>query len=60
MINERALEYLLLANVEKKAGIKDKIGINGKVYSMGKVRKRLAEIEQEFLEPYVIDSDSKE
>lgn len=60
MINERILEYLILANIEDSICTADLFERNGKVYSMGKVRERLKEIRQEALEPYVIDSTSKE
>lgn len=60
MINERALEYLCLANIEDSICTRDRFSENGKVYSMEKVRERINEIRQEILEPYVINSDSKE
>lgn len=60
MIIERALEYLCLANIEDSICTSDKFRENGKRYSMKKVRKRMSEIRQEILEPYVLDSDSKE
>lgn len=60
MINERALEYLILADIENSICTSDLFMENGKRYSMSKVRKRMNEIRREILEPYAIDSDSKE
>lgn len=60
MINERALEYLCLAIIEDSICTRDRFKENGKVYSMEKIRKRMNEIRQEILEPYAIDTDSKE
>lgn len=59
MINERILEYLILANIEDSICTAGLFEENGKVYSMGKVRERLKEIRQEALEPYVINSTLK-
>lgn len=59
MINERALEYICLALIEEGICTKDKFTENGKIYSMERIRKRLNEIRQEILEPYVIKSDPK-
>lgn len=60
MIIERALEYLILANIEGDIYARDEFTIGEKQYSMKKVRKRIEEIRQEILEPYVIDANSKE
>lgn len=60
MINERILEYLILADIEDSICTRDKFTENGKIYSMEKVRERMNELRQEILEPYVIDYTSKE
>lgn len=60
MIPERILEYLILADIEDSICTKDEFTENNKKYSMEKVRKRLNEIRQEILEPYALDSTSKE
>lgn len=60
MIPERMLEYLILADIEDSICTKDEFTENSKKYSMEKVRKRLNEIRQEILEPYALDSTSKE
>lgn len=60
MIPERILEYLILADIENSICTKDEFTENNKKYSMEKVRKRLNEIRQEILEPYALDSTSKE
>lgn len=59
MIPERALEYLILANIEHDIYTKDEFILGKKRYSMEKVRKRIEEIRQEVLEPYVIESNPK-
>ena len=60
MIKERILEYLILAEIENSICTSDRFTINKKVYSMKKIRERLDEIRQEALEPYALDSTSKE
>ena len=54
MIKEKMLILLLLEHY------KDMISFEGKVINKEKYVKRLIELRKEFLEPYVIDSTSKE
>ena len=54
MIKERMLELLLLENY------KDLREFDGKEIDEQKYWERLAKLRSEFLEPYVIDSTSKE
>lgn len=54
MIKERMLELLLLERYVKM------ISFNGNKLDKKKYNKRLIELRKEFLEPYVIDSTSKE
>lgn len=71
MTTERMLELILLQNIAKgltgsepiinrKVYITDgKLIINRKVYSLPKLYRRLQELEEEFLNPYVIDNAEK-
>lgn len=58
MTTERMLELILLQNIAKGwAG--SKLIINHKMYSLHKLSRRLQELEEEFLDPYVIDNAEK-
>lgn len=54
MIKERMLELLLLEQYENM------VSFNGKRIDWNKYYKRLDELREEFLSPYVIDSALKE
>lgn len=73
MINERYLEYLALDSILQ--GYMSSIELNmnrprectiwyadntSGVLDLHKLKKRVTELQKEFLEPYVIDSTSKE
>lgn len=67
MIQERMIELLCLGFILKNldTSIYDSTtglikGTNGKLYSMNKILSRTEALMEEFLEPYVIDSTSKE
>lgn len=58
MTTERMLELILLQNIAK--GLTgSKLIINRKMYSLPKLHRRLQELEEEFLDPYVIDNAEK-
>ena len=58
MTTERMLELILLQNIAKGLTGSEPI-INRKVYSLPKLYRRLQELEEEFLNPYVIDNAEK-
>lgn len=65
MINEKMLELLVLTNIFEHSQLSiydtDQILIyNDKRYNYNKLSYRLQELEDEFLSPYIINSDSKE
>lgn len=57
MIPEKMLEYLVLSDLIRKWYAKRK---KRKMYDFEKIVNRMKELQREFLEPYVIDSTSKE
>lgn len=59
MIQERMLELLVL-NLILKDISGETIEFKGKTYNAQAIAKRTGDILEEFLEPYVIESDSKE
>lgn len=59
MIQERMLELLVLDLILKDISGKT-IKFKGKTYNTLAIAKRTGDILEEFLEPYVIESDSKE
>lgn len=61
MINERMLELLLLERIVQQVPSGHEILIfNGKHYDNKRINERFTKVLEEFLEPYVIESDSKE
>lgn len=58
MTTERMLELILLQNIAK-GWVGSKLIINRKMYSLSKLSRRLQELEEEFLNPYVIDNAEK-
>lgn len=63
MISEKMLELLLLERLLEIAlsdDYEEIVNINGIDYNTEKMKKRLNDLLEEFLEPYVIESDSKE
>ena len=59
MVQERMLELLVLDLIWKnRSG--NTIKFRGKIYNAQAIAKRTSKILEEFLEPYVIGSDSKE
>lgn len=59
MVQERMLELLVLNLILNNISGKI-IEFRGKIYNAQAIAKRTGEILEEFLEPYVIWSDSKE
>jgi hypothetical protein len=62
MIQEKMLELLLLyriVNSPLDLEHRNKVFFNGKAYDSTKIIDRYKELTEEFLEPYVIDSDPK-
>lgn len=59
MIQERMLELLVLDLILKDISGKT-IKFKGKTYNARAIAKRTSDILEEFLEPYVIESNSKE
>lgn len=59
MVQERMLELLVLNLILKNISGKT-IEFRGKIYNAQAIAKRTGDILEEFLEPYVIGSDSKE
>lgn len=58
MIQERMLELLLLDLILK--GVSENIiKFRGKTYNTQSIAKRMGDILEEFLEPYVIESNPK-
>ena len=57
MIPEKMLEYLVLSDLIRKWNAKRK---KRKMYDFEKIINRMKELQREFVEPYVIDSTSKE
>lgn len=63
MIPEKMLELLVLSDFIKEQSerlLSDVITIDRIDYSTDKILNRFIELNKEFLEPYVINSDSKE
>lgn len=60
MIKEKMLELLILTQVIQETADEIEFVRHGKKYDKEKVYKRFDELVEEFLEPYVIESDSKE
>lgn len=65
MINEKMLELLILTNIFEYGQLvirnaKQILIYNDKQYNYDKLLYRLQELEDEFLSPYIINSDSKE
>lgn len=58
MTTERMLELILLRNIVK-GWMGSKLIVNRKMYSLSKLSRRLRELEEEFLNPYVIDNAEK-
>lgn len=58
MTTERMLELILLKNIAK-GWVGSKLIVNRKMYSLSKLSRRLQELEEEFLNPYVIDNAEK-
>lgn len=58
MTTERMLELILLQNIAK-GWVGSKLIVNRKMYSLSKLSRRLQELEEEFLNPYVIDNAEK-
>lgn len=58
MTTERMLELILLQNIAK-GWVGSKLIVNRKMYSLPKLSRRLQELEEEFLNPYVIDNAEK-
>lgn len=59
MIKERMLELLILENIMQFDEIY-MLSFDGRYYDGEKMEKRYKELKKEFLEPYVIDTISKE
>lgn len=62
MIKERMLELLLLERIVSQTNPSQHgtIIFNGKQYDNKRIHERFTKVLEEFLEPYVIESDSKE
>ena len=63
MIPEKMLELVVLSIVQNNLRYNREaktIEFNGKQYDDSKIRKRWTNLVEEFIEPYVIDSTSKE
>lgn len=60
MIKERMIELLILTQVIQETAGEIEFVRHGKKYDKEKIYKRFNELAEEFLEPYVIDSTSKE
>lgn len=60
MIKERMIELLILLKVIQEISGGAELVRHGKKYDKEKVYKRFDELIEEFLEPYVIESGSKE
>lgn len=58
MTTERMLELILLQNIAK-GWVGSKLIVNRKMYSLSKLSRRLQELEEEFLNPYVIGNAEK-
>ena len=58
MTTERMLGLILLQNIAK-GWVGSKLIVNRKMYSLSKLSRRLQELEEEFLNPYVIDNAEK-
>ena len=57
MYIDKMIEYLVLSDIVTKWSKKRK---KKKLYNMDKIIERMKEIRNELLEPYAINSDSKE
>lgn len=63
MYSDKMIELVLLQQIIAQEELwkeSDSYVWNGKEYSVEKLLKRFRELRSEFLEPYVIDSTSKE
>ena len=61
MIKERMLELLILERIITQSKVEyTALEFNGKKYDNQKIYERFAELLEEFLEPYVIESTLKE
>lgn len=60
MISEKMLEFLMLSIIGKAINDDGTLCIEGKQYDVEKMNNRFVEIAKEFLEPYAINSNSKE
>ena len=63
MIKERMIELLLLLNLTSEleiTGLEDSFKFSKNKYDANKFIARMISLAEEFLEPYVIESDSKE
>jgi hypothetical protein len=60
MISEKMLEYLVLDKIIKKYLKAYSENYLPEIYNWNKIFDRFDQLKDEFLEPYVIDSNSKE
>lgn len=60
MIQEKLTELLLLERILTQSQGSTAVKFNNKEYDMKKADERFGELLEEFLEPYVINSTSKE
>jgi hypothetical protein len=60
MISEKMLEYLVLDKIIKKYLKAYSENYLPEIYNWNKIFDRYTQLKDEFLEPYVIDSNSKE
>lgn len=60
MIKERMIELLLLLRLLERNDTKSIIKFKGKLYDNEKMMERCKQLVEEFLEPYALDSTSKE
>ena len=63
MIKERMMKFLCMREISEAAKIvnnQNQFHFNGKLYNATKFLDDLFALTEEFLEPYVIESDSKE
>lgn len=60
MIPEKMLEFLMLAGIGQAIDENGELYIGDKKYDVEKMNERFIKIAEEFLEPYAINSDSKE
>lgn len=60
MYIDKMIEYLVLAGILKKNWDINQYRELKRKYNVDKMKERRNELEREFLEPYAINSDSKE